>query len=329
MLAGVLTSLNGSTCVRRLGLVLLPDLTPDPFADTLELGSLSREPLPKRIIDGVTQRNTPQRRKHPDPLPDFGVDINACLHRVRFILFTVFQSIPQRVRGASGGINAAPRVLLSYQIGTTMNHRVRINFEFQPEKLVQALAFFAHRGIADLTKLKAAKLLFLADKYHLLKYGRPITGDQYFCMDFGPVPSESLDMISRFVAPDEVADRTREQLGAFLEREEHQHPLIRARRPPDLDVFSDSDIEALEHTVRRFGRLTAGQLIDLVHKDPGVKRADKGRPPGRRSELPYEFFFEGQPEAVKTVLEVIEAEQECRDAAEELTRPRRPERIRA
>jgi uncharacterized phage-associated protein len=209
---------------------------------------------------------------------------------------------------------------------------VKINFEFQPDKLVQALAFFAHKGIADLTKLKAAKLLFLADKYHLLRNGRPIIGDRYYCMNLGPVPSESLDEMTRLVAPDEVADETREYRDSFLKREKafwHIYPRIRAKREPDLDVFSDSDIEALEHTAAEYGSLTAAQLVDLVHRDPGFKRADEDRLPGHRSDLPYEFFFEGESEEVRAILELIEAEQECRDAAEELTHPQVAEGIHA
>jgi hypothetical protein len=206
---------------------------------------------------------------------------------------------------------------------------VKIKFEFQPEKLIQALTFFAHKGIADLTKLKATKLLFLADKYHLLRYGRPIVGDRYYCMELGPVPSESLDAMNHLVAPDELPDETSEYREAFLKKDGTSYPRIQAKREPDLDGFSESDIEALDRTVRRYGSLTADQLVDLVQKDPAVKRADRGRPQGRRSEMPYEFFFEGQPSDVKAVLELIEAEQQCRDAAEELTRPRIPERIQA
>ena len=33
------------------------------------------------------------------------------------------------------------------------------------------------------------KTIFLADKKHLNKYGRPITFDNYHAMKFGPVPS--------------------------------------------------------------------------------------------------------------------------------------------
>jgi hypothetical protein len=42
----------------------------------------------------------------------------------------------------------------------------QIRFRFDAEKLVQGLTFFAGRGVRDLDKMKAAKLLFHADKYH-------------------------------------------------------------------------------------------------------------------------------------------------------------------
>ena len=79
----------------------------------------------------------------------------------------------------------------------------QIRFRFSPEKLVQALAFFAQRGVRDLDKMKAAKLLFHADEYHLLKYGRPVIGDQYACMEYGPVPSASLNVMNDVLAHDE------------------------------------------------------------------------------------------------------------------------------
>src|SRR5437588_9902015 len=40
----------------------------------------------------------------------------------------------------------------------------QIRFRFAPDKLVQALVFFAHGGIRDLDKMKAAEMLFKADE---------------------------------------------------------------------------------------------------------------------------------------------------------------------
>ena len=37
--------------------------------------------------------------------------------------------------------------------------------------------------------MKAIKLIYLADRLHLRKYGRPIIGDMYWAMKLGPVGS--------------------------------------------------------------------------------------------------------------------------------------------
>jgi len=116
----------------------------------------------------------------------------------------------------------------------------KVSFRFDREKLLHALAYMADKDVPDLTKLKAAKLLFFADKYHLLHYGRPVIGDCYVCMEHGPVPSRSLDVMNRLVAPDEIQDPLREEFGEYLkvDRFLRKHPLLRSKRPPDLSIFS-------------------------------------------------------------------------------------------
>ena len=74
-----------------------------------------------------------------------------------------------------------------------------IGFEkrrFKVDKLIACLAILAKHRVSKLDKLKAVKLLYLADKYHLLKYGRPIINDTYVHLDNGPVPSKALDIIN-------------------------------------------------------------------------------------------------------------------------------------
>lgn len=68
-----------------------------------------------------------------------------------------------------------------------------LKFNFSLDKLIHALALFSTYGVRDLTKLKAAKLLYFADKDHLLRFGRPIIGDVYYCLSYGPVPSVALN----------------------------------------------------------------------------------------------------------------------------------------
>lgn len=196
----------------------------------------------------------------------------------------------------------------------------QIRFRFAPEKLVQALAYFADLGVRDLDKMKAAKLLFHADKYHLLTYGRPVIGDMYACMEYGPVPSASLHVMNDVIAHDaEYPPVAKELFDEYVTVEKflRKHPVFRAKKKPDLDVFSDSDIEALDYAVNTFGAKTAWQLSQESHDEPCWKIANEQREPGSSLIMDYRLFFEGHPEAAD-MLRFVEAQQEDRDSAEEL-----------
>src|SRR5450755_3821683 len=58
-------------------------------------------------------------------------------------------------------------------------------------KVAQALNYFARQDGGSINKLKALKLLFFADRYHLRKFGRPVSECAYFAMQHGPVASEA------------------------------------------------------------------------------------------------------------------------------------------
>jgi len=196
----------------------------------------------------------------------------------------------------------------------------QIRFRFEHEKLVQALVFFSERGVRDLTRMKAAKLLFNADKHHLLKYGRPVIGDEYACMEYGPVPSASLNVMNDAIEDDpDYPPVAKELFHEYLTVETvGGHPVFLARKSPDLDVFSDSDIEALEASLRENGPKSAAQLSRESHDEIAWKIANEQRNPGGRVMMDYRLFFEGHPEAVD-VLRLMEAQQEDRDVAEELS----------
>jgi uncharacterized phage-associated protein len=203
----------------------------------------------------------------------------------------------------------------------------QIRFRFSPEKLVQALAFFAQRGVRDLDKMKAAKLLFHADKFHLLKYGRPVIGDQYACMEYGPVPSASLNVMNDVLAHDEhFPPMAKELFDDYLIVEKgifRKYAVFRAKREPDLDVFSDSDIEALEYALTTYGAKSAWALSEESHAEPCWQAANENRAPGSSVMMDYRFFFEGHPEAAD-MLRFVEAQQEDRDASDELAAHRAP-----
>ncbi|HEY5619652.1 MAG TPA: Panacea domain-containing protein [Vicinamibacterales bacterium] len=203
----------------------------------------------------------------------------------------------------------------------------RLRFEFSLDKFVAVMTYFVDVGkVHDLTKLKAAKLLFFADKTHLLRYGRPILGDRYVSMDHGPVPSAALDLMNRLIAPDEIEDPVREQLRTKLSVHRlpfsRNHPFrAKVHGEAVYQHLSQTEREVLDEIIAAYGRKSVGELIDLTHKERAWQVSDGARPPGSCAPMPYELFFEGEQAAeAKTLREFADAQQEDRDFISSLSR---------
>lgn len=66
------------------------------------------------------------------------------------------------------------------------------------EKIIEVLLFLIDAADKDdfvLTQYAAVKSVFIADYQHLNDFGRPITFDNYCAMEYGPVPSETYDVL--------------------------------------------------------------------------------------------------------------------------------------
>jgi uncharacterized phage-associated protein len=61
----------------------------------------------------------------------------------------------------------------------------KVKFKADYEKCTQALNFFAQKAGGQINKMKALKLIFFADRYHVRKYGRLLTNDNYMAMEHG------------------------------------------------------------------------------------------------------------------------------------------------
>lgn len=162
-----------------------------------------------------------------------------------------------------------------------------IHLEFNYKKAAQALNFFAEKEGGSINKMKALKLVYFADRYHLRKYGRPITNDEYFAMAYGPVASGVKDIaeMSDFLGPKEK-DYSSEFIEVFNRYE------IKSKKTYDADVFSDSDIEALSFAWNKFGDILEFDLADITHQYPEWKKHENKLKKSSRVRMNYEDFFD-------------------------------------
>ncbi len=168
-----------------------------------------------------------------------------------------------------------------------------VQFKLDWEKAIAALTYLASQNMPELSKGKLCKLLFLADKYHLVRFGRPITGDSYWAVNHGPIPSEIKD---RLDALEEGKDR---QLADILQLDRSfTYPRVSANALIGMENLSESDRAALDRTVRLFGGLTFAQLRSVTHEMPAYEKAWARRGDANRSPMAFEEFFEEDEEAV-------------------------------
>lgn len=207
-----------------------------------------------------------------------------------------------------GVVHASFCAIFSPERSSFREEKMAVRFRFDVERTVAAVVYLASKHIDALDKYKFAKLLFLADKFHLVRYGRPITGDEYFALPYGPVPSATLNLLSG----EEAGTRT--ALSGLLELDRRFARPRYSRRseiPFQFDVLSKSDLNALDETVRRYGSKTFDELKAITHEMPAYANAWNRKSDGdKRARMNFEEFFEEDSDAMGGVSELMEEDAE-------------------
>lgn len=182
------------------------------------------------------------------------------------------------------------------------------SFEFDFEKAFAALLYLASKpkDVPEFDKYKAAKLLFLADKYHVVRYGRPILGDFYCAMEYGPIPSKILDLLKEITGP-EARRETTEEVTRLLNSldidRRYKYPRLVAKGPVNLDSLSKSDLMALDHVIAVHGRKTFDELKALTHAMPAYRKAWAKLDGTAAPPMSYEDFFDEDSDAIEGAFE--------------------------
>ena len=143
----------------------------------------------------------------------------------------------------------------------------QVQFNFNHRKATQALNYFAKKECGHINKMKALKLVYFADRYHLRKYGRLITNDTYFAMDYGSVPSGVKDIAEQ---SDFLDDKEKAYAKNYLDSLDRLN--IKSVNAVDDDVFSESDFEALNYAWNKFGQYDQFELANITHSYPEWKK---------------------------------------------------------
>jgi hypothetical protein len=146
-----------------------------------------------------------------------------------------------------------------------------MHFDYDEAKFTEMLLYVASRLHDDraggATKLN--KVLYFADFAHVRRTGSPISGAAYQRLEHGPAPRKLVPVRDRLVARGE-AEMVREQFLGFA-----QHRLI-PRREADMSVFTDDEVATIDGVLADLDGLTASQVSDLSHEEPGWRLTGDG-----------------------------------------------------
>lgn len=171
----------------------------------------------------------------------------------------------------------------------------QMKFAFSEKKALEALAYIAHTH-EGFSPLYVAKILFYAEKWHINRYGRPIIADTYIAMPRGPVPSVIKDFIDQnwnwVEKPEGFDDAVNITVFQGMRR------LMKGKRPPNLDLLSESDIECLKEAIEFCLGKSADELSNLTHLEKSYLHADPNKP------MNYLFFIDEDNPNKEVITEV-------------------------
>jgi uncharacterized phage-associated protein len=137
---------------------------------------------------------------------------------------------------------------------------------FDERRAAEAAAYLLFRAGGKLPLLKLIKLLYLAERLCLQRYGEPLTGDRLVSMPHGPVLSMTYDLSNSALPSVEggwetwIADRAGHMV-ALRDESKIRSP------EQDLQRLSDSDLEVLSETWGQFGHWDRWDLVKYTHSE--------------------------------------------------------------
>lgn len=157
----------------------------------------------------------------------------------------------------------------------------RSNDTFEIEKAIAVLGYFVEQTGESMYSLM--KLMYLADKLHLGRYGRFIVGDTYCALQQGPVPSCTYNMM-KHLRGEKRDDAFAPAEKYFAYGSDHSMTLLHS---VDMEELSGGEITCIEAINNVYKSLGKWGVRDLSH-DPAWTEAWEGKRARNSVPIPLE-----------------------------------------
>jgi len=156
---------------------------------------------------------------------------------------------------------------------------------FDATKAIEAMLYLAHK-LSDSRIYTICKMLYLADKISLEKYGRLIFGETYVAMEHGATPSNAYDLLKK--------SKDDHRFGLSV-NDKYVTPLRKAT----LDYLSETDIECLNKVAELYDNADS-QRFDGVH-DSAWEKAWDSRGAKGSNKMPLRSIVDTLPNSTELI----------------------------
>ncbi len=141
-----------------------------------------------------------------------------------------------------------------------------IHFKYNPLKTVQTVGLLLKLHGEPMNYMGLLKLLYMADRISLESIDQPISGDEYYSMNFGPVLSHVYDLIK---------GKGAEKYQAFWDKYISKRPddyrqvknfNIRLLSDPSDSELSEEEEDIVKKVYALYGKMDQFFLADFTHQ---------------------------------------------------------------
>jgi hypothetical protein len=147
-----------------------------------------------------------------------------------------------------------------------------MSHSFNEKKATQAAVRLLERSGGSTPMMTLVRMLYLADREAILRWGRPITGDRFVFLRRGPVLIQVLDLLTEGGEPQAAPS-------PWAARIRHRDGAVAFDGAGDDPQLSDEEREVLDEVARQHGDKAPGDLAGLTRLLPEWREPRNGALP--------------------------------------------------
>lgn len=142
---------------------------------------------------------------------------------------------------------------------------------------MKAAMLYVINKVGSIDTLHLFKILYFADREHLVRYGRHIINDDFKAIEMGPIPSCIYSAIKVVQGKNKAEKYSHlEELFNCIEIGDRLHYVIKAKEKPDMDELSASDIKCLDDSFEENRLIDTYDLSQKSHDHAWNKARENG-----------------------------------------------------